>query len=247
MRRMGFSSGALAYSDFRKGVSMLDGKNVRVLELSALREPELRPMITALENLDLGNFDYIAVHAPSAFRPDDEAEIVELLLGVSRRGWAIILHPDAVHDWSLWTQLGASLCIENMDKRKPIGRTVAELTNVFDRLPNAKFCFDIGHARQVDSTMTEAYLILKTFGSRLQQVHISEVNTRSKHDPLSIASILAFREVSALIPDDIPIILESPVREDQIAGELKRADEALPTTKLRIRDLFSPQEFVAPV
>jgi aryl-phospho-beta-D-glucosidase BglC (GH1 family) len=59
------------------------------------------------------------------------------------------------------------------------------------------FCFDIGHARQVDSTMTKAYFILKTFGSRLRQAHVTEVSTRSKHDPLSLASILAFREVAA--------------------------------------------------
>ncbi len=79
---------------------------------------------------------------------------------------------------------------------------------VFELLPEATFCFDIGHARQFDSTMTEAYLLLKAFQDRLRQVHVSEVNTNSKHDVMSYASILVFREVAHLIPPDVPLILE---------------------------------------
>lgn len=76
--------------------------------------------------------------------------------------------------------------------------------------------------------MTEAYFILKRFSYRLQQVHLSEVNARSKHDPLSYASILAFRDVAPLIPEDVPIILETPVPEDQIDFEVGQAMDALP-------------------
>jgi hypothetical protein len=72
-----------------------------------------------------------------------------------------------------------------MDKRKPGGRTVRELEYWFSEFPEASFCFDIGHARQVDTCMTVAYLMLKRFLPRLRQVHISEVNTQNKHDRLS--------------------------------------------------------------
>lgn len=229
MRSIGFSSGALAYADFRRGVAMLHGKDVHALELSALRQEELRPLLGGLDKLDLSQFAYVAVHAPSEFPAQDEKDIVNLLLPLCLRGWPIVLHPDAIHDFSLWRGLGRLLCVENMDKRKPIGRTVPELSRIFDQLPDASFCFDIGHARQVDSTMTEAHFILKRFGDRLRQVHVSEVNTRSKHDPLSLASILAFQEVADLIPDDVPLILETPVPEDQIAFELDRVNEALPS------------------
>jgi hypothetical protein len=228
MRRIGFSSGALAYADFRTGVAMLQNKAIHALELSALRQNELRPMLDDIDNLDLSQFEYIAFHAPSQFNAEDEEEIVEMLTGICDRGWPVILHPDAVHDFSLWRRLGRMLCVENMDKRKPIGRTVRELEWVFEQLPEASFCFDIGHARQVDSTMTEAYFILKRFGCRLRQVHLSEVNTRSKHDPLSYVSILAFQEVAPLIAEDVPVILETPVPEDQIDFEVEQAADALP-------------------
>lgn len=236
-RLVGFSSGALAYSDFRRGVAMLLANNIRAIELSALRENELEPMISGIPELDLSQFEYISVHAPSAFKAETEEVIVSKLADLcAERNWPIILHPDAVYEPSVWRRLGKLLCIENMDKRKAGGRTADELSGIFDQFPDASFCFDIGHARQVDATMTESYLILRKFGNRLRQVHVSEVNTRSKHDPLSWASILAFREVAELIPPNIPLILETPVREDQLYEELRKALEALPVHELALAD-----------
>jgi len=235
MRPIGFSSGALAYADFRRGVAMLLGKDIHHLELSALRENELDPLLDSLGELDLGQFAYVAIHAPSGFSPEREGLIVDsLAAAVLPRRWPVILHPDAVHNAELWRKLGRFLCIENMDKRKPIGRTAGELAQVFDLFPEATLCFDIGHARQIDATMTEAYLILTSFRDRLQQVHMSEVNTRSKHDPLSVTSILAFQEMADLISPEIPIILETPVPEEQIMREIEKAAEALPVRALAI-------------
>jgi hypothetical protein len=57
------------------------------------------------------------------------------------------------------------------------------------------------------------------------------VNTRSKHDVLSYASILAFREVADLIPVDIPLILETPVTEFEIDAEIAKVHSALPQVK----------------
>ena len=76
--------------------------------------------------------------------------------------------------------------------------------------------------------MTEAYLILREFGSKLTQVHVSEVNTRSKHDALSYTSILAFQEVARLIPEQIPLILETPVTEEEMESEVSKVREAFP-------------------
>ncbi|HEX3683707.1 MAG TPA: hypothetical protein VHU83_14320 [Bryobacteraceae bacterium] len=78
--------------------------------------------------------------------------------------------------------------------------------------------------------MTEAYLILREFGPRLRQVHVSEVNARSKHDPLSYTSILAFREVAHLIPESVPLILETPVLESEMVHEIGKVRESLPLT-----------------
>jgi hypothetical protein len=115
-----------------------------------------------------------------------------------------------------------------MDKRNNCGRTARELSEIFAKLPQAGLCFDIGHCRQVDPTMNESYLILRAFGERLQQLHVSEVNSRSTHDPLSNAAIDAFKAVASLIPENIPVILESPVREEDVNREIEHARLALP-------------------
>jgi hypothetical protein len=227
MKRIGFSTGALARGDFRLALRMLSGKKVNAVELSALRQDELAPLVDQLDQLDLSRFQYVSFHAPSAMEKSYEATALELLQRVAKREWPIIAHPDAMHTPAKWARLGNSLCIENMDKRKPIGQTATDLAKFFDLLPNASLCFDIGHARQVDPTMGEAWAILQRFRSKIKQLHVSEVNTQSKHDPISLESILAFQKVSHLLPVDAPIILESRVEESEIDEEIQTALDAL--------------------
>lgn len=227
MRQIGFSTGSLALNDFRRGLGILNRQRIGLVELSALRQVELVPLLDALGEIDLTSFSYVSVHAPSQVNPNDEHEVVERLRGLLSRCWPIIVHPDAISRFERWATLGASLCIENMDKRKPIGRTARELQVVFDRCPEASLCFDIGHARQVDPTMNEAARILRTFENRLRQVHISEVNSQSRHDRLTFGAIQAFRKVSHLIPEGVPIVIESRVSEDDIPTEVSNAKRAL--------------------
>jgi hypothetical protein len=228
MRPIGFSTGALAYADFRRGVAIVREKGLRVIQLSALRQGELFPMIEALPTLDLSPFEHVSVHAPSCFDRAWERVLCDRLRAEAWRGWPIIVHPDAISDFGPWRELGALVSVENMDKRKPIGRTADELVSIFRELPEATLCFDIGHARQVDLTMTEAYLIPRNFGQRLAQVHVSEVNSRSKHDALLYSSILAFQEVARLIPERVPLVLETPIAEDKMESEMAKVREAIP-------------------
>lgn len=228
MRPIGFSTGALALEDFRRGLELTRKAGCQAVELSALREKELLPLLDSLDELDLAAFDYVSLHAPSGFEPSREREFASRLRSELWREWPVVIHPDAIHDFACWKDFGPLLCVENMDKRKPSGRYAHELAQVFDRLPDASLCFDLGHVRQVDPTMTEAYLILRDFGSRLRQVHVSEVNTSSKHDPLSYSSILAFQDVADLIPESVPLILETPVPGDQMHREIAKVRQALP-------------------
>lgn len=221
MRCMGFSTGALARGDFRVALDLLTRRKVSAVELSALRQDELAPLVQQLPELDLKSFNYISFHAPSSMEPSFEPIALQLLEKVAARKWPIIVHPDAMHTPIEWNRLGECLYIENMDKRKPGGQTAQDLAHFFGLLPRASLCFDIGHARQVDPTMSEAAAILRSFRGRIRQLHVSEVNTQSKHDALSLESILAFQKVSHLIPADTPAILESRVEESQIEEEIQ--------------------------
>lgn len=229
-RPWGFSTGALALGDFRSGLELVRRFRLPVVEISALRLPELPGLLRAFPGLDLTSFSHVSLHFPSTYPPEREAALVQHLQSTAP-GVPVVVHPDAIGDFAPWRSLGDALLIENMDRRKPSGRTVRELQPVFERLPDARLCFDVGHARQVDTSLTEAFLILERFGERLAQVHLSEVSTSGRHNRLSRTTILAFRELAPLIPPNIPVILECPVRAEEIVGELDRAGEALPVER----------------
>lgn len=229
MRLIGFSTGAIAKGDLGRALKAMTSLDLRAVELSALRLNELPLLVEMVDHLDLNRFRYISVHAPSRFGPDDEQTVVSLLDTLVARGWPIVVHPDVIFTDALWLPFGHNLILENSDRRKFVGRTADEMELLFGRFSRARFCFDVGHARQVDPTMNEAHLILQRNKPRLCQIHISEVNSFSRHDPLSSAAVEATRKIAHLIPEDIPIILETLIDQGQstIETEIQRATDAL--------------------
>jgi hypothetical protein len=217
----GFSTGSLAKGDFKSALNFLAAyPTVTAIELSALRESELPLLIDAIPFLSLKRYKFISLHAPSKLINYKESEIIELLLPVTRLHIPIIVHPDIISNFKIWRQLGNFLCIENMDKRKAIGRTAKDLERIFKELPEARFCLDLAHAKQVDPSMIECVKMLRQFKDRLLQFHISDVTSDSKHTSINVEAILAFRKISSLIPENIPFIIESPVPEWYIGREL---------------------------
>jgi hypothetical protein len=227
MDAIGYSTGALARSDVHRALELLAYRGTGAVELSALRAHELGPLLHAIPDLDLQAYEHLSVHAPSAFTAAQEPGIAAALRPVARRGWLVIVHPDTLHDLRLWRPFGEQLCIENMDVRKPVGRTVQELLPVFARLPRASFCFDVAHAAQCDPSMGEALRLLDAFGDRLAEVHVSELDAQSRHVRLSRAGVRACRQVAGLIPPHVPAIIEAPVRPHEIDAELQASIQAL--------------------
>ncbi|HKY08852.1 MAG TPA: hypothetical protein VJQ55_11445 [Candidatus Binatia bacterium] len=224
---IGFSTGAIALGNFTRALTLLGETNANAVELSALRSVELPLLIEALPLLLSSikdRYEYISFHAPTDF--EDDRELVDQLIPVAKMGLNVIVHPDTIHEVSHWRELGDRLCIENMDSRKETGRTVEELSIFFRALPDARLCFDIAHARQVDVTMTEAARIISRFGDRLAQVHVSELNSKGKHFPMSFLAKGAYEQFAEVL-SQVPVILESVVSETGIALELREIERVL--------------------
>ncbi len=235
-RTIGFSTGAVAKGDFRRALDVLKRAHVLAVELSALREHELPDLMGFLKDLDLRSFAYVSVHAPTKFDQLKEQDAVRLLKSAASLRFPVVVHPDTIQTPELWKWLGPLLLIENMDKRKPIGRTSVELKRSFEALPEAGFCFDAAHARQVDPSMVESAQILRDFQDRVREIHASSVTTRSVHGPISEAARSAYSGIAHLIPKKLPIILETPVEESMIPAEIEFARAAfspsyLPSTR----------------
>jgi hypothetical protein len=222
MRTIGFSTGALALGDFDKGLALMADRQTSAIELSALREEELPSLMGALNRLHVDGYTYVSVHAPSKLRTMKEAAVAAMLQPCIELGWHVVLHPDAIGDYGCWRDFGRWLCVENMDKRKEVGRTAVELQRHFRELPDASMCLDLAHARQVDPTLGIAREIIREYGEKIVQLHLSELDVKSHHEPLSMAAVWAIGEISHLLPD-CPVILESVVQPKQIDSELEMA------------------------
>jgi hypothetical protein len=227
MPLFGFSTGALALGDFQRALRLLRGVDADAVELSALRETELPVLMEAAGDLELDQFEYVSVHAPSRLSEMTEAEASRLLLPCVDRGWNVVLHPDVVRDFGCWRPFGRRLCIENMDKRKATGRIVGELRPFLQELPDASVCLDLAHARQIDTTFSVARAIAAEYGGdRLAQIHLSELDSRCHHSPLSRGMVTAVQQVRHWMRPVPPVILESQVSPAGIREELRLAREA---------------------
>ncbi|MBL4701211.1 MAG: hypothetical protein JKX85_08125 [Phycisphaeraceae bacterium] len=227
-RNIGFSTGSLARGDFKRAISILHQYKVDVIELSALREPELPILLKALEDgLDLSKFKQISFHAPSKFVTLDEKTLCKMLQPIVARKWNIIVHPDMIQDPAPWRTLGHHLCIENSDPRKPVGQTATEMLTYFDMLPQASWCFDIAHAQQVDQSMSVAVAMLANFSDRLREIHLSRIDMEGKHWALDAPMIQACRRIAQRLDPKVPIILEAVIPPQGIPDEQRHAIEAL--------------------
>lgn len=222
-RPLGFSTGSLSPGNTRQALSLLSHHATTAVELSALRANELDEVLNVVTSTDWSAFHYVSFHAPSKFNGITEAQVLRKLEPIVRKGWPIIVHPDVITDWAAWQQLGAVVTIENMDGRKPSGRTVEELSPIFAKLPNAKFCFDIGHAAQIDPTMKLARELVVAFGNRLVEVHLSVVDDAFGHQPLTAESMKNFASVLQQLLGSPAIILETPVNEKTMVEQLRLA------------------------
>lgn len=183
--------------------------SVFAVELSALSENELEPLQSFLASGPRLPFRYLSIHGPSKHRRIREGELVEKLGELAKWPDGIVMHPDTIEDAHAYRPLGRALLIENMDSRKPWGRTREELAQAFDELPEAGFCFDIAHAWSIDPSMGVANDLLDAFGDRLRHVHLSSLSPELHHIPLTAADEELFRPTLERCVD-VPWILEAP-------------------------------------
>jgi hypothetical protein len=243
MNPIGFSTGALALGDFRSALGYMRGKPFTAVELSAIRLSELPELIEEIPALDLHRFTYIALHAPSSFDQSEEPGVAKLLARVPET-WKIILHPDTIHSPENWTRFGARLVLENMDRRKFDGRSADEMSRWFAILPDARFCLDLAHAQQWDTTLTEAYLLLKTFSDRLCQIHISQLDSVKYVEKAAVYAAkgawVVYERLNRISPTP-PSRPSGPTSPSRRAGRRRSRPSAGPAPRTRSVPSASPR------
>lgn len=211
MHTIGWSTGSLLpkgdKSNYPLAIELLNGTPFTAIEFGVLREWELPIFLDYLPDLDVNKFDTISFHA-CKLEKLTEKKLFEQIEPVIERGWPIVNHPDMITDYSLWGELGDQLYIENMESRKKLGKTVKDMEQIFDNLPDASMCFDIGHAKQVDPTMGLGRELCVKFSEKIGEIHLSEVDPIScAHKIVNHSTLQVFGSIADVLPS-CPIILE---------------------------------------
>lgn len=183
------------------------------IELSALSETELPSLASYLGSAPSLPFRYISIHGPSKHREMEEERLVRELVDIARYASGIVMHPDTIDRLETFRPLGSKLLLENMDSRKPDGRTPEELDRAFGELPEAGFCFDIAHAWSIDPSMEVANDLLDGLGGRLRHVHLSSLSEDLHHVSLTDEDEELFSPVLRRCLD-VPWIFEAPPNTD---------------------------------
>lgn len=218
----GFSTGALAKGEFRQALEMLEPHDLDAIEVSALRLSELEHTVGELPSLDLARYRHVSLHVPSKYRADEESGIVAAVERVIDRVHGVVLHAEAVIDASLWQKFASKVWVENADLRKHTGRTCEEMRAVMARLPEARVCFDMAHAYQIDFSLVESRRILREFDGRIAQIHLSQLDHACKHEALTYGIVERFRLLAPMLRG-VPVILECCVPSNKIASQVRLA------------------------
>ncbi|MEA2311111.1 MAG: hypothetical protein QOE28_1079, partial [Solirubrobacteraceae bacterium] len=208
---LGASTGYMEASryDWEALVSEALGTSAFATELAALSEGELPGLEAYLAADPDLPFCYLSVHAPVKHLRMPEPELVRRLVRLARVADAIVVHPDAIEDIARYRALGSCLVLENMDARKPIGRTAEELAPYFAALPEAGFCLDVAHVMSVDPTLAVGEALLDAYAGRLRHLHVSSLDGECRHVPLTAEHEARFVPLLRRCPD-VPWILEAP-------------------------------------
>jgi hypothetical protein len=210
---LGFSTGCLHKTHDRLSPATFEilrkiGANAIELMVHNLDEAE---RLLALVPEDLLHFEYISIHAPSfdSFNAEEIAKFRNTLsifekVAKKIKIDAIVIHPDLIRDWEVFAEYDLPIKLENMDWRKEVGKYVDSMQAIFEKF-DAPMVLDLNHCYTNDPTMHLAKEMFETFGSRIEEIHLS--GFEQFHEPLFKTKQLEIMD--AIANKNLPIIIES--------------------------------------
>lgn len=221
--QFGFPSGKLDKLKLWQAIERNLAISSKAIEVTALRYCEFDSILDDVSMTYIPDDTEVSFHAPASFSWWQEMYIAYRLRNKPYDRLPVVLHPDTLRDPANWEPFHNRLRIENMDLRKSTGITVEDLRPFFERLPDAEWCFDVGHARQVDPTMDLAKHLLDAFGDRLGEIHMSVVLPCGKHSAMTEEATEDYRKLFAGMHIRVPVILETLLDDESMKRDVQLA------------------------
>lgn len=209
---LGYSTGVFfAYNiPLLQKVELIYKTQSDAIELGFTKKERLKGSFdTKLYHL-VKKFKYRSIHAPVIdirYPSKDSKWIIEKVLTLAENINAntVLFHPDLIDDF-VWLnkQFGNLLAFENMDRRKPYGKSVKDMKEVFNKSPKAKWVFDVNHLYTINKTMSKTTVYYESLKDRLCHYHLSGYG--GFHAPISVTKEnIIFDGITDL---SVPIICE---------------------------------------
>jgi sugar phosphate isomerase/epimerase len=97
------------------------------------------------------------------------------------------------------SELGLSLCLENMFPRSRFGVEVVEFRNIFNRFPTLKLTLDTGHANIGSPRGKRTMRFIEAFAARIGHIHVSDnFGKEDNHLPIGSGNIQFAKILTAL-------------------------------------------------
>lgn len=169
----------------------------------------------------LRDLPYTTIHAPfNLFLSHASKEMILRQLNVISalckriHAKSVVFHPAPCEQLALLKDLDFNITVENL----PPGRhtSIPELRRIFNEYPEFSFCLDISHAYLWSKYETAR--LIREFGNRLSQIHLSGTYRRKSHQSLQSVSRDFLETIEDIKHLEVPLVIEEDFKIKSVAG-----------------------------
>lgn len=189
---IGFSTGGVALADqppLAERIRALKAMGCNAIELGFVRASCARDeLVPGIDPALLEGFVFVSLHAPGGKWPWNNAEKTHVMLqqieNIHRAHplGAVVVHPDAVPDYSVFDDYTFPVAYENQDCKKPQYKTVEAMQTFFAQR-DYPFVLDLQHCASNDPTLATVQDFIAAFSGRLVEIQVAAVDPVSFADP----------------------------------------------------------------
>ncbi len=187
--------------------------NVDGIEFTIADKSDLNGLKLSKPNIAwLRSLKYVSIHAPFGLveKSDNEKDLINQLDIIFKiyhqiRAKNVVIHPNNLPTPSILKKYRMNIAIENLPPKRHY--TIAKLKRILKKYPGSTLCLDISHAYLWGPDETAK--LIKAFGHKISQVHLSGTYRKKDHQSLRITTERFNKSIEPIKKIKAPIIQEA--------------------------------------
>lgn len=161
----------------------------------------------------LKGLKYVSIHAPFRLirNMESEEEVEDILRSIESlykkvKAKNVIMHPFDIPEPEILMKFKFNVITENMPKIMKKNHKLITLEDVFRKYPKIGLCLDVAHAYR--KSMKETNEIVRKFGNKIRQIHLSGTYRGKDHLSLKCVTKDFFKSIEPIKSLRVPLIIE---------------------------------------